>query len=499
MSLNRGLLATACLVASMLTHAANAATPFKMRVPIGPQPGAASLPPATPASLTRAAASLPPATITAPYSFDFKTLLTIGGDNPPAMSQVLWQAVGAVPDGLVLGADGVLSGTPTTVDETGASFEIAANHDAAGGQQTYMLYVNGAVLVATQIAAGQHHTCAVTSGGGVKCWGYNGNGELGDGTLTQRLTPVDVAGLASGVVSIQAGDAFSCALLADGSAKCWGLNGYGQLGDGTTTQSTTPVTVTGLSGAVKISSGRAHTCAVTGAGAAKCWGYGQYGQLGDGGGTNKSTAVDVVGLASGVTDIAAARGGMHSCAVLADGAAKCWGYNYSGQLGNGTNGNSAAPVAVSGLAGATRLTLGQGYSCAITTTGVKCWGLNNFGQLGDNSYVDRWTPVAVSGLAAGETTSIDAGRQHNCATTVSGTAYCWGEGGWSALGNGTTANRAMPTAVNLVNPVTFVAAGSFHSCAITASGAAKCWGTGGNGRLGNGATAAQLLPVNVQP
>jgi alpha-tubulin suppressor-like RCC1 family protein len=194
----------------------------------------------------------------------------------------------------------------------------------------------GAGWAATPVVvAGSRHTCALTSGGAVKCWGYNATGQLGDGTRgTNRLTPVDVAGLASGVVAIAAGDFHSCKLTSGGAVKCWGRNDDGRLGDGTVrTMRLTPVDVVGLaSGVVAIAAGALHTCALTSGGAVKCWGRNDDGRLGDGTvRTMRLAPVDVVGLASGVAAISA--GYSHTCALTSGGAAKCWGAYESGQLG----------------------------------------------------------------------------------------------------------------------------------------------------------------------
>jgi alpha-tubulin suppressor-like RCC1 family protein len=250
-------------------------------------------------------------------------------------------------------------------------------------------------------AGGGQHTCALLSTGAVKCWGSNSYGQLGDGSTTQRTTPVDVSGLSSGVTAISAGYLHSCALLNTGAVKCWGYNAYGQLGDGSTTRRTTPVDVSGLSsGVTAITTSYHHTCALLNTGAVKCWGYNGSGQLGDGtSGTDRLTPVDVSGLSSGVTAISA--GYYSTCALLSTGAVKCWGTNTYGQLGDGTSGtNRLTPVDVSGLSsGVTAISGGYYYTCALLNTGaVKCWGYNGFGQLGDGSTTQSLTPVGVLGI-----------------------------------------------------------------------------------------------------
>ena len=197
------------------------------------------------------------------------------------------------------------------------------------------------------IASGFEHTCALTSGGGVVCWGINFYGQLGDGTTTEHWTPVDVGGLTSGVVAIAAGEFHTCALTSGGGVKCWGANWKGQLGDGTTTWRTTAIDVSGLtSGVVAIAAGRYHTCAMVAGGGVKCSGANWYGELGDGTTTEHWTPVDVGGLTSGVEAIAA--GVYGTCARTFDGSAMCWGYPCYGQASNDTW-QCSTPVAVSGF------------------------------------------------------------------------------------------------------------------------------------------------------
>ena len=373
----------------------------------------------------------------------------------------------------------------------------------------WLIGVGGVLLVATPGMAGPvtavathgFHTCALTSGGGVVCWGWNNYGQLGDGTTTDRHTPVAVTGLSSGVTAVAAGYAHTCALTSGGGIVCWGKNELGELGDGTTTQRLTPVAVTGLSsGVIAIASsfGYAHTCALTSGGGVWCWGWNNHGQLGDGTIVNHGTPVAVSGLSSGVT--AVATGDYHTCALTSAGAVVCWGSNANGQLGDNTTTERHTPVAVSGLSsGVTAVAAGEAYTCALTSGGaVVCWGYNFYGQLGDGTTTQRLTPVAVSGLSSG-VTAVAAGYYHTCAVTNGGGVLCWGWNANGQLGDNTTTERHTPVAVSgLSSGVTAVAGGIYHTCAVTSGGGVLCWGYNAYGQLGDGTTTSRLTPVTVR-
>jgi alpha-tubulin suppressor-like RCC1 family protein len=354
--------------------------------------------------------------------------------------------------------------------------------------------------VVAAISAGGNHTCAVTDGGAVKCWGYNGQGQLGDGTIVNSSTPEDVSGLSSGVAAISAGANHTCAVTTAGGVKCWGANYAGQLGDGTATNRSRPVDVSGLtSGVVAISAGGQHTCALTSAGGVKCWGANFSGQLGDGTTTDRSTPLDVSGLTSGVVAISA--GGAHTCALTSTGGVKCWGDNRKGELGDGTTTNSSTPVDVVGLSlGVTAISGGdEKHTCAVTTSGgATCWGFNGSGQLGNGTLADSPVPVGVSDLGSG-VAEIDAGGFHTCAVTSGGGAKCWGAGSSGQLGNGFPGiDSSTPVGVSgLSSGVSALSAGEYHSCALTTDGSVECWGYNGFGQLGDGTTTNAFSPVVV--
>ncbi len=361
------------------------------------------------------------------------------------------------------------------------------------------------------IAAGIWHTCAVTYGGGAKCWGRNDNGQLGDATMIERRTPVDVSGLNSGVLAIEGGVLHTCALTEGGGVKCWGNNGYAQLGNGTWNQSTTPIDVLGLThGMGAIAAGVWHTCALTEHGGVKCWGQNEDGQLGQGTTNSHTVPADVPELTNNIHYIAS--GGntdfgnyrnSHTCALTEGGGAKCWGSNWYGQLGDGTTTHSAAPIDVSGLSSGTlAITAGSSHTCALTGAGgVKCWGNNSSGQLGDGTTTARTTPIDVSGLSNG-VRAVDAGEgayeSHTCALTESGGVKCWGANYFGQLGDATMIGRSTPVdVIGLSSGVRAIATGGYHTCALTEAGGVKCWGQNHYGQLGDGTDSDRNTPGEV--
>lgn len=298
------------------------------------------------------------------------------------------------------------------------------------------------------VAGGAWHTCALLETGAVKCWGSNANGQLGDSSGVNSSVPVDVWGMSSGAAAVSSGGYHACALMSAGNIMCWAHNGHGQLGNGSTMGSTVPVGVIGLESAVAdVSAGYFHTCCVLATGEARCWGLNDGGQLGNGTTDNSSTPVTVSGLSSSVAAIAS--GYFHTCALLDSGPMRCWGSNSDGQLGNGTTTDSSVPVEVAGtlsedVAG---LTAGGYHTCVLLHTGeVKCWGRNRSGQLGNGSTTDSTTPVYVSGLPSAAT-AVSAHFNHTCAVLDTGEIVCWGYNEYGQVGDGSTDDKDAPVRV----------------------------------------------------
>jgi alpha-tubulin suppressor-like RCC1 family protein len=359
-------------------------------------------------------------------------------------------------------------------------------------------------LIPTRVglAPGHLNMCAVLADGSAKCWGNNDFGQLGDGTTTTRTTPVSVAGI-SQAVSLSAGPFHTCAVLPTGTVKCWGYNAYGVLGDGTTTNSLTPVQVSGLTDATAVSAGYEHTCALRSNGTVMCWGNGTSGGLGDGTFAQmRTTPVAVTGL----TGVLAVRSGTdYTCGLVSPGSVQCWGENSVGELGDGTTTSRATPAPVSGLSGVLDISTSDTYACALLSSKtIKCWGFSTDGQLGDNVHSEVATaPVDVkyaSGVLA-----ISAGSDHACFTmntsvpNTDNMAGCWGRNNFGQIGDGTTVEQdTIYFPINGIPSPVAVAAGTDVSCALSSSGDVYCWGVNQYGTLGNGTTTSSLVPVKVQ-
>jgi alpha-tubulin suppressor-like RCC1 family protein len=341
--------------------------------------------------------------------------------------------------------------------------------------------------------------CAVQSSGSVVCWGYGGEGELGNGSTNNSDIPVAVTGItnAKAVASSSGGGSF-CALLSSGKLKCWGYNAYGELGDETTAPSDVPVTVRNITTATAVVGGIQYFCALLSGGSVDCWGYGVDGELGNGSTTSSDVPVSVVG----VSNAASLTSGVSStCARLSAGKVKCWGTGAHGALGDGNTNNSDVPEAVKGLSDAKTVVGGSEYAdyCALLTTShVDCWGYGSDGELGNGTTTSSDVPVSVSGISNASAVITTIGARTVCVRLSTGKAKCWGYNVYGELGDGTTASSDVPVSVKGLSSVSAVIGGYFYICALLSTSQIDCWGYGSDGELGNGSTNNSDVPVQVQ-
>ena len=420
--------------------------------------------------------------------------------------------------------------TTSSVAFSGATYSDATCA-TVGSASDVALAPSDFIVDVKVIAAGANHSLGLKNDGTVWAWGYNSNGQLGDNTVTQRNIPVQVkdaagTGFLSGITAIAAGNNYSLALKADGTVWAWGYNGYGQLGDNTVTQRNIPVQVkdaagTGfLSGITAIAAGYGHSLALKTGGTLWAWGYNGYGQLGDNTVTQRNIPVQV---AAGSTFSTISAGSYHSLAIKTNGTLWAWGYDSNGQLGtavsvytvNGCTDDFDVPydcylypdshVPIQVAAGSTFSTISAGsyHSLAIKTNGTLwAWGFNGFGQLGDNTVTERGLPVQA---AIGSTFStINAGNFHSFGLKADGTLWAWGYNINGQLGDNTVTQRNLPVQVKdaagtgLLSGVAAVAAGTNYSFAVKADGTLWAWGNNANGQLGDNTIIQRNIPVQAK-
>lgn len=366
--------------------------------------------------------------------------------------------------------------------------------DSAGNASTGASITVHTAGRASQVTAGTHHTCALIpddqrGAGHVLCWGANSRGQLGDGTTADSSVPREVA--VDDVVEVSAGGDHTCARQSSGDVWCWGANDSGQVGTGGTEDALRPVQVT-LPPSIAVAAGGQHTCAVADSGALRCWGAADAGQSGLRIG-EPILAPRQTYVLSNVTQVAA--GWAHTCAVVrgVSPSLRCFGENAQGQLGV-NSANTATPVTVSGLNKPVAMAAaGVQHTCALYTDGgLACWGGNAVGQVGDGSITDHNGPVTVLTGAA----SVTAGAYHTCAQLDNGTMRCWGRNNSGRLGDGSEADHLQPARVAIASGVSSIAAGGYHSCAVT-GGDTSCWGANLFGQLGTGEPGSALRPVEV--
>jgi alpha-tubulin suppressor-like RCC1 family protein len=377
-----------------------------------------------------------------------------------------------------------------------------------GGTNVTITGSNFSVDSFDKVSAGTYSTCA-TAAGEAYCWGYNNYGQLGDGTTVNKSVPTKIAGaLAGKTVSMVKTQRNTTCAVASGELYCWGYNNYGQLGDGTTVNKSVPTKVQSSvfdgKQITDLAIGMYTTCAVAD-GQLYCWGYNAYGQIGDSTTVVKTSPTKVAGVIEGkvVTQV---RPGMYSTCAIADNEAYCWGYNGYGQIGDGTSANKSVPTKVMQAANLlqgktiTDITTERYTTCVVASGEAYCWGYNASGQLGDGSTTIRSVPVKVtqaSGMLLGKTVrSINEGYGYTCATT-NAEAFCWGDNGYGQLGDNTAANRTVPVKVSTIAGFRALTTGYNTTCGINDS-VTYCWGYNGYGQIGDGTVVAKRIPTAVK-
>ncbi len=379
----------------------------------------------------------------------------------------------------------VTSATTFTVD--GAPCPGALCSPTAVGDRT----VTGVDGVATGTAV-LHVDAAVVPGLAAFGWGYNAFGQLGDGTTTDRLDPVQV-GTSAPWASIAAGWQHTVAVRTDGTLWAWGFNASGQLGDGTTTDRSGPVQVGTATTWASVAAGAAHTVAVRTDGSLWAWGDNSSGQLGDGTTTSRLAPVRI-GTATAWTSVSG--GSDHSVAVRTDGTLWAWGLNSSGQLGDGTTTSRLAPVRIGTATTWASVAAGAVHTMAVRTDGTLWgWGYNGSGQVGDGTTTSRLAPVQVGTVTTWA--SVAASPSHTAAVRTDGTLWAWGDNGFGQLGDGSFTSRSAPIRVGTSTIWASVAAGADHTAGIRTDGTLWGWGYNGSGQLGDGTISSRTKPVKV--
>ena len=424
---------------------------------------------------------------------------------------------------LALGFAPAVGTSLTVVKNTGLAFIQGRFSNLAQGQPVNLAYNSGIYQFIANYYGGSGNDLVLQwSYSQPVAWGRNNYGQLGNNSTTDSSVPVYIynQGTLNGkyVTAIAGGFCHNLALCSDGTVAAWGLNSSGQLGNGTTANSSVPVSVTysgALSGkfVVAISAGNNHSLALCSDGTVAAWGDNTYGQLGNNSTTSSNVPVLVTqsGVLAGKSVVAVTTGRYISSALCSDGTVAAWGYNGEGELGNNNTTNSSVPVAVNNggvLAGRTVVSIASAYnhSLALCSDGtVAAWGSNDAGQLGNSSYVNSSVPVVVtnSGVLAGKTVvAIAADQGTGIALCSDNSMAAWGQNNVGQLGNNTTTYTNQPVSVIFSGALTgktvvSITGTADNSAALCSDGSVATWGGNNYGQLGNNSKINSLIPVTV--
>jgi alpha-tubulin suppressor-like RCC1 family protein len=442
----------------------------------------------------------PSAIATATYALDATgavdtPLIVPGGGvfaaGPIATATV--QFAGAVMHYTTNGSDPTESDAIVPVGGIGVDRSMVVKVKAWSGAASPSAVRRADFMITGQVSGSQYSSHALKADGTVWAWGYNGSGQLGDGTHLQRASPVLVTGL-TGIVAVASGQDHMLAVKSDGTVWSWGSNLNHQLGD-TSSGRSSPGQVAGLTNMVTVAAGKTHSLALRNDGTVWTWGSNSTGELGDGTTTERATPAMIAGL-GGVIRIAA--GPNFSLSIESDGTTAgrvwTWGNNAYGQLGDGSVVSRSIPVAVNGLANAVAIAGGLNFAVAADANGaVWAWGQNQYGQLGDATLTDRLAPVAVAPLTGAF--NVSAGDLFAVALTNDGGVWAWGGNNFGQLGDGMGVDHNFPSPVATLSGALAVSAGDYHAIVVQPDGTVWTWGLNSWSQLGDGSTTWHPTPV----
>ncbi len=354
----------------------------------------------------------------------------------------------------------------------------------------------GALTDWAHLLLGGQHSCATRDNGTLSCWGDNASGQLGDGSFVQRETPTPLVAVIQPWNDGSGGFSHTCVTLTDDSLWCWGENGQGQLGNGTTVDQPSPDPIEPE--ILTMSAGAEHTCRIRIDRSLWCWGQGISGRIGDGSSSGTKTEPVQVGTARTWRSVSA--GGNHTCATRIDNTLWCWGANNFGQIGAGNfPGNQLTPIQVGSTLSWRAVSTGDLHTCAIRTDGALfCWGANGNGQLGvGGSFITRTNPTQVG--TATNWRAVDAGERHTCALRDDSSLWCWGIDASGQRGDGPGGSGSVndPVQIGLGSTWRQLGVGANHSCARRSDRTLWCWGENGNFQLGDNTTTDRDAPVQI--